>query len=116
MTVSDIFAEPLAELRSRVTQYLPSKDMYTLTNRIIVANTFLLPTLSFHQRFFLMPPAALEAARATQVLGGEVPSPLNPPSGCVFHTRCPMAGPECKLAVPELREVRSGHFAACIKI
>jgi hypothetical protein len=65
VTVSDIFTEPLAELRSRVTQYLPSKDMYTLTNRIIVANSFLLPTLSFHQRFFLMPPAALEAARAS---------------------------------------------------
>ena len=63
-----------------------------------------------------IPDPALEAARATQVLSGEVPSPLNPPSGCVFHTRCPMAGPECKRAVPELREVRSGHFAACIKI
>jgi peptide/nickel transport system ATP-binding protein len=63
-----------------------------------------------------IPDPALEAARATRVLGGEVPSPLNPPRGCVFHTRCPVAGPECKLAVPELREVRTGHFAACIKI
>jgi peptide/nickel transport system ATP-binding protein len=63
-----------------------------------------------------IPDPALEAARVTRVLGGEVPSPLNPPRGCVFHTRCPVAGPDCKLAVPELREVRPGHFAACIKI
>jgi len=63
-----------------------------------------------------IPDPALEAARVTKVLGGEVPSPLNPPRGCVFHTRCPLAGPECKMAVPELREVRPGHYAACIKI
>jgi peptide/nickel transport system ATP-binding protein len=63
-----------------------------------------------------IPDPALEAARKTQVLVGEVPSPLNPPRGCVFHTRCPIAGPECKLAVPALREVQPGHFAACIKI
>jgi peptide/nickel transport system ATP-binding protein len=63
-----------------------------------------------------IPDPALEAARVTKVLGGEVPSPLNPPRGCVFHTRCPLAGPECKIAVPELREVRPGHYAACVKI
>ncbi|MGB5079933.1 MAG: ABC transporter ATP-binding protein [Burkholderiales bacterium] len=63
-----------------------------------------------------IPDPALEAKREYRVLGGEVPSPLNPPRGCVFHTRCPLAGEECKMAVPELREVRSGHFAACIKI
>ena len=63
-----------------------------------------------------IPDPALEAARVTKVLSGEVPSPLNPPRGCVFHTRCPLAGPECKIAVPELREVRPGHYAACVKI
>jgi len=63
-----------------------------------------------------IPDPALEAKREYRVLGGEVPSPLNPPRGCVFHTRCPLASEECKMAVPELREVRSGHFAACIKI
>ena len=55
-------------------------------------------------------------ARAYHVLSGEVPSPLNPPRGCVFHTRCPLASEECKAAVPELREVKPAHFAACIKI
>jgi peptide/nickel transport system ATP-binding protein len=63
-----------------------------------------------------IPDPALEAGREHRVLGGEVPSPLDPPRGCVFHTRCPLADEACKMAVPELREVRRGHFAACIKV
>jgi peptide/nickel transport system ATP-binding protein len=63
-----------------------------------------------------IPDPQLEARREYRVLGGEVPSPLNPPRGCVFHTRCPLASEECKMAVPELREVKPRQFAACIKI
>jgi len=63
-----------------------------------------------------VPDPALEAVRKYCVLGGEVPSPLNPPRGCVFHTRCPRAGDECKINIPELREVRPRHYAACIKL
>ena len=63
-----------------------------------------------------IPDPALEARREYRVLGGEVPSPLNPPRGCVFHTRCPHASAECRVAIPELREVRPRHFAACIKL
>ncbi|MGQ0525179.1 MAG: ABC transporter ATP-binding protein [Betaproteobacteria bacterium] len=63
-----------------------------------------------------IPDPALEAKRESRVLGGEVPSPLNPPRGCVFHTRCPLATEACKMAVPELREVRPRHYAACIKL
>ncbi|OGA45274.1 MAG: glutathione ABC transporter ATP-binding protein [Betaproteobacteria bacterium RIFCSPLOWO2_12_FULL_62_13] len=63
-----------------------------------------------------IPDPALEAKRAHRVLGGEVPSPLDPPRGCVFHTRCPLASEECKMAIPELREVRPRHYAACIKL
>ena len=63
-----------------------------------------------------IPDPQLESKREYRVLGGEVPSPLNPPSGCVFHTRCPLASEECKMAVPPLREVRPKHFAACIKL
>ncbi len=63
-----------------------------------------------------IPDPALEAQREYRVLGGEVPSPLNPPRGCVFHTRCPLATEECKMTVPELREVRPRHYAACIKL
>lgn len=46
-------------------------------------------------------------------LEGEIPSPMDPPSGCVFHTRCPYATEECKRDVPEYREVSDGHWVAC---
>jgi oligopeptide/dipeptide ABC transporter ATP-binding protein len=61
-----------------------------------------------------IPDPELEQRRERVVLGGEVPSPLNPPSGCVFHPRCPIAIDRCPVEVPELREVRPGHRAACI--
>ena len=63
-----------------------------------------------------VPDPLIEAKREHRVLGGEVPSPLAPPAGCVFHTRCPQADAACKMARPPLREVQPGHFAACIKI
>ena len=61
-----------------------------------------------------IPDPEVEATRERVVLGGEVPSPLNPPSGCVFHPRCPIAVDRCPIEVPALREVRPGHWAACI--
>jgi len=63
-----------------------------------------------------IPDPAIEAKRERTVLAGEVPSPLRPPSGCVFHSRCPIAIDECRRTVPELREVRSAHRAACIRL
>ena len=63
-----------------------------------------------------IPDPVREKARPHRTIKGELPSPLNPPSGCVFHTRCPLATAECKQAVPPLREMQPGHFAACIKL
>ncbi|MEH7503003.1 dipeptide ABC transporter ATP-binding protein [Neobacillus drentensis] len=50
------------------------------------------------------------------ILQGDLPSPINPPSGCPFHTRCPVATPECKVEVPQLREKAMGHWTACIHV
>ena len=54
-----------------------------------------------------------DSKRQRIVLPGDVPSPINPPSGCPFHPRCPVAESRCKTEVPALREVGAGHFAAC---
>ena len=57
-------------------------------------------------------------ARANQriAMTGEIPSPLNAPSGCPFHTRCPYAKESCKESMPELREIEKGRFVACHRI
>ena len=62
-----------------------------------------------------IPDPVVEATRKYTVLEGEVPSPMNPPQGCVFHTRCPMAIEECKEEIPELRQVAKDHWVACIR-
>ncbi|ARI76434.1 ABC transporter ATP-binding protein [Halobacillus mangrovi] len=49
-------------------------------------------------------------------LEGEVPSPDNPPTGCRFHTRCPIATEQCKREVPEFREIKNGHYVACHEV
>jgi len=61
-----------------------------------------------------IPDPVVDAQRERVVLTGEVPSPLNPPTGCVFHPRCPIATAECSQVTPELREVSPNHWAACI--
>ena len=62
-----------------------------------------------------IPDPVLEAQRERVVLTGDVPSPMNPPEGCVFHTRCPSMIDDCTLSMPELREVSPGHYVACIR-
>jgi peptide/nickel transport system ATP-binding protein len=54
-----------------------------------------------------------KSSRQRQRLQGEVPSPLNPPTGCRFHTRCPLAREKCKAEVPALRDIAPGHQVAC---
>jgi len=66
--------------------------------------------------YLLLSTPALHPEKRTSeqvVLHGEVPSPINPPSGCRFHLRCPFAGNECKKSEPELVEVKKNHYVAC---
>ncbi len=60
-----------------------------------------------------IPDPEMEADRERIVLPGNVPSPMNPPTGCVFHTRCPYAWDRCKHEEPEMQEVGDGHRVAC---
>ena len=60
------------------------------------------------------PDPVVEAARKRVPLIGTIPSPANPPSGCVFHTRCPVAIDECKTTIPEMKQIEDGHQAACL--
>ena len=60
-----------------------------------------------------VPDPEVSRQRQRIVLEGDIPSPMNPPTGCRFHTRCPYATKECSEAAPVFREVEPGHWAAC---
>jgi peptide/nickel transport system ATP-binding protein len=62
-----------------------------------------------------IPDPLVERSRAPRALKGEIPSPLTPPAGCVFHTRCPIAGEECRHEVPQVRQIGPRHVVACHK-
>ena len=57
-----------------------------------------------------------ELDRNRKIIMGDIPSPINPPSGCRFRTRCPYAIQDCHKIIPELKQIAPGHFAACIRI
>jgi len=63
-----------------------------------------------------IPDPAIEKDRVHRIMQGEVPSPMNPPSGCVFHPRCSLAVDSCKREVPQARELRPGHWVACPRV
>jgi len=63
-----------------------------------------------------IPDPTLEAGRAHKIIKGEIPSPMSPPSGCVFHPRCEIAVDSCPKAFPEFREVKPGHWVACTEV
>jgi oligopeptide transport system ATP-binding protein len=61
-----------------------------------------------------IPDPSVESRRKRIILTGDIPSPVNPPAGCRFHTRCPIAFDRCKVEVPALLRYESGHQAACL--
>jgi oligopeptide/dipeptide ABC transporter ATP-binding protein len=63
-----------------------------------------------------VPDPVVEQTRQRIILTGEVPSPVHPPSGCVFHPRCALAVASCQQEVPVLREITAGHWAACSEV
>ena len=63
-----------------------------------------------------IPDPEIEQARAHKIIKGEIPSPINPPPGCVFHPRCELAVDGCSQEIPEFREVKPGHWVACTEI
>ncbi|MCI0544882.1 MAG: ABC transporter ATP-binding protein, partial [Actinobacteria bacterium] len=60
-----------------------------------------------------VPDPEVESARKRVILEGDIPSPANPPPGCVFNTRCPIAQERCSLEVPVFRELTPGRWVAC---
>ena len=88
----------------RIMEIAPSRELYTnprhpYTQALLSAVPVPDPTV----------------ARKPIILEGDIPSPLNPPSGCVFRTRCPIATAECAETVPPLEQISKDHFKACIK-
>ena len=93
-------------------------DMY-LGQLVELADSYELTTHSVHpytkSLISAIPIADPKTARQNKriVLEGDVPSPLNPPSGCRFRTRCPYATEQCAAEQPEWREISAGHYVAC---
>ena len=63
-----------------------------------------------------IPDPIAESKRERISLKGEIPSPVNPPRGCTFHTRCPIAISECRESAPELLEITENHWVSCIRV
>ncbi|MFO7295429.1 MAG: ABC transporter ATP-binding protein, partial [Clostridia bacterium] len=79
------------------TQELFSRPMHPYTEALLSA----------------IPTTDIDAKKEPIILEGDIPSPINPPPGCKFHTRCRYCTDICKKVVPQLEEVRPGHFVAC---
>jgi len=85
----------------RVVEQAPSEEVFSRPNHpYTVSLLSAVPRIEARKRVFA-------------VVKGEIPSPLNPPSGCHFHPRCPHAMDRCKVEVPKLREIAPGHVSAC---
>jgi len=88
----------------RIVELAPSEELYANT-----MHPYSQALLSAQP----LPDPETEASRQRIILTGDVPTPLNPPSGCSFHPRCPIAKKECSENIPPLRDTGNGHFVAC---
>ena len=91
----------------KIVELAPSKDIYAEP---------LMPYTKALISAVPVPDPEIEATRERIILKGDVPSPINPPAGCRFHTRCAYAIDACRTTVPQLVEIKPRHFAACIRI
>ena len=101
-----------------VVEILADRVMVLYLGRVMeIAPTDTLYARPAHPYTVALMQAAPGASRSGDriILAGEIPSPRNPPTGCVFRTRCPYAAPDCAVGRPALREVGEGHFKACIR-
>jgi len=103
-----------------VVEYLCDRIVVLYLGKIMevapAARLYRSPQHPYTQAVLAASPKPDPKARARRrVLQGDIPSPVDPPSGCVFRTRCPFALPDCATTVPALREVAPGHLKACIR-
>lgn len=88
-------------------------EIVELADRVSLYETPLHPYTQSLLSAVPIPDPVLEAKRERIILSGDVPSPLHPPSGCRFHTRCPHVMPECRHEAPVFKEAAPGHWTAC---
>jgi oligopeptide transport system ATP-binding protein len=100
-----------------VVRHISDRVMVMYLGQIVeLASTqalFSVPRHPYTQALITAVPRSRDAAARRQLLGGDVPSPLNPPSGCRFHTRCPHARERCRVTSPALEQDAAGHQVAC---
>jgi peptide/nickel transport system ATP-binding protein len=85
----------------RVVELAPTEELFARPNH------------PYTQALIAGVPRLGRAKRAFQPIQGEIPSPLNPPSGCHFHPRCPYASRRCRAEPPKLKQIAPGRFSAC---
>jgi peptide/nickel transport system ATP-binding protein len=100
-----------------VVRHLSDKVVIMYLGRVVeaasAADLFQGPNHPYAQALLANVPTLASRHKRFAPLKGEIPSPLNPPGGCHFHPRCPMAGPRCARERPALREIAPGHVSAC---